>query len=94
MNTHTSLRESILQALLGERLPGFARERLQDDSIALGAGGLEVSSMAMLQAFVSLEEMIGFTFDDGPVANAKLSTLGDLIRFIESQVASHRAKAA
>lgn len=90
MNTNTPLRQSILQALLADRLPSFSSAQLSDDRICLGAGGLEVGSMALLQAFVNLETILGFTFDDGPVANAKLTTLGDFIGLVEREVAAHR----
>lgn len=92
MSTTTTLRQSILQALLADRIPAFSSAQLSDDRIPLGAGGLEVGSMALLQAFINLEATLGFTFDDGPVANARLSTLGDFIGLVEREVTSHRSR--
>lgn len=94
MSTTTTLRQSILQALLADRLPSFSSAQLSDDRIALGAGGLEVGSMALLQAFINLETSLGFTFDDGPVANARLRTLGDFIGLVMQEVSAHRSRVA
>jgi acyl carrier protein len=59
-----------------------ARGDLKDD-LPLGAGGLGVSSLLLLQVFVRLEEQLGFVFDDAEVANAKFTTIGELVGFVE-----------
>jgi acyl carrier protein len=56
--------------------------KLEDD-LPLGPGGLGVSSLLLLQVFVRLEEKLGFAFDDAAVANAKFTTVGELVGFVE-----------
>lgn len=53
------------------------------DDLPLGPGGLGVSSLLLLHVFVRLEEKLGFAFDDATVANAKFTTVGELVGFVE-----------
>jgi len=52
------------------------------DSLPLGHGGLEISSLLLLQVFVKAEEAFGFTFDDAAVASANFRTVGDFVNFV------------
>lgn len=52
------------------------------DETFIGATGLGISSLALLQVFVRLEEALGFTFEDAAVANASFTTVGELVGFV------------
>ena len=82
MSYQSDLRKQIVAALLVDKQPAPADTYLLDDTTPLGAGGLEVGSLALLNALVALEKTLGFTFEDGPVAKAKLRTLGDFVDFV------------
>ena len=62
------------------------------DDMPLGAGGLGVSSLVLLNVFVQLEERLGFRFDDAAVANARFTTVGELVRFVNETLQRQRSQ--
>jgi acyl carrier protein len=68
--------------------PAAMLERLDDD-VALGNGGLALSSLLLLSIFVKLEAALGFTFEDAAVAGARFLTVGDLVRFVSTAAQGH-----
>jgi acyl carrier protein len=79
------LRRVVVETLLKAKRQDGAIETIADDT-PLGAGGLAVSSLALLQALIKVEERFGMTFDDASVANAKFATIAELVAFIGETV--------
>jgi acyl carrier protein len=75
--------DTLIKAKRAEDLIGT----VTDDTF-LGPGGLSVNSLALLQAFVMIENRFGFVFDDALVANAKLSTVGEFVTLVQQALDS------
>lgn len=85
---NTEIRRTVIETLLTAKGRGTSMETVKDGTL-LGAGGLGVSSLALLQAFVKVEDRFGMTFDDASVAGAKFATVGELVTFISQAVGQH-----
>jgi acyl carrier protein len=77
----SEIRRIIIETLLRATRQDNPVESIAD-STPLGTGGLGVSSLGLLQAFVKVEERFGITFEDASVANAAFSTVGELVAYI------------
>jgi acyl carrier protein len=63
-------------------LSGISAEPV-DDATPLGDGGLAINSLALLRAFIALEDRLGIIIDDAAVASAKFETVGDFVAVID-----------
>jgi acyl carrier protein len=79
------LRRIVVETLLKAKRQDVSAETIADDT-PLGAGGLAVSSLALLQALISVEERCGFVFDDAAVAQGKFATVAELVAFIGATI--------
>jgi acyl carrier protein len=80
-----AMRQVALQAMVAGSRAGLDPATVTDDT-PLSAGGLGLSSVALLQALLHLEERLGLVFDDAAVARARFTTFGDLVAFLEASV--------
>lgn len=87
------IRRHVIDALLAAANLPAADARVISADTPLRAGGLGINSLALLQVFVTLESKLGFTFEDGPVANATLDTLGDFVDFVARAAQSGQTRA-
>jgi acyl carrier protein len=87
MNT-AEIRRTVIETLLTAKGRDISTETVEDGTL-LGTGGLGVSSLALLQAFVRVEDRFGMTFDDASVADAKFATVGELVAFISQALGRH-----
>ncbi|MCR6480884.1 acyl carrier protein [Variovorax sp. ZS18.2.2] len=80
--TEFEIRTAAIEALcLGRKVDSPQPADVSDET-PLAAGGLGISSVTFLHAFVALEERFGLSFDDSEVFNAKFHTVGDFVRFL------------
>jgi acyl carrier protein len=86
MNLET-VRHAAISALVDSGRLTIARELITDDT-PITAGGLGLSSIAFLQAFVLLEGQFSLTFDDAAVFGHDFSTVGDFVDFLDSAIAN------
>ena len=86
------LRRVVIETLLKAKRQDASIGTISDDT-PLGAGGLAVSSLALLQALIKVEEQFGMTFDDASVANAKFATIAELVAFISETVGARETLA-
>ena len=86
MNIET-LRNAAISALVDSGGLTIARDSITDDT-PIAAGGLGLSSVTFLQAFVLLEEHFSLIFDDAAVFSHNFSTVGDFVKFLESAVST------
>lgn len=84
------IRRIVVGALLRAKRQDLSTEAIADGML-LGTGGLGVSSLALLQAFVSVEDRFGMTFEDESVANAKFATVGELVTFVSDMLGARRS---
>jgi acyl carrier protein len=75
------LRRIVVETLLKAKRQDVSAETIADDTL-LGAGGLAVNSLALLQALIGVEEQLGLVFDDATVSQGKFATVGELVAFI------------
>jgi acyl carrier protein len=75
------LRRFTIKALLATKQQDVDIESIADDT-PLGTGGLAMGSLALLQAFVAVENQFGIVFDDAAVAGTTFSTVGEVVNFI------------
>jgi acyl carrier protein len=80
MNDH-DIRSLAIEALAAQAQPPFPPAEVTDHT-PITAGGLGLTSVGFLHAFVTLEERLGLHFDDTAVFNAKFVTVGDFIAFL------------
>ncbi|MEX3629911.1 MAG: hypothetical protein VB138_10960 [Burkholderia sp.] len=80
MNDH-DIRRLAIEALAAQAQPPLPPAEV-DEHTPITAGGLGLTSVGFLHAFVSLEARLGLHFDDTAVFNAKLVTVGDFIAFL------------
>lgn len=80
-------RNAAISALVDSGRLTIAKDSITDDT-PITAGGLGLSSVAFLQAFVLLEEQFSLAFDDAAVFGHDFSTVGDFIKFLESTVST------
>lgn len=81
VDTH-EMRHLVIQALIEHGGGGGEPAERITDEMFIGASGLGISSLALLQVLVRLEEQLGFTFEDAAVANASFATVGELVGFV------------
>lgn len=86
------VRAAVIEALLSST----SRVRPNAEDIAyetrIGNGGLGISSLALLHAFVAMEKRFGILFNDGAVAAARFDTVGDLQAFVEQSLAGEESR--
>lgn len=82
--TAPCLRAAAIAALVSQLHPPLspADTDIHDDML-LSIGGLGLTSVGLLQAFVEIEGQFGFTFDDAAVFQAEFNTVGDFVSFLE-----------
>ena len=85
--TGTAIRQPLLNALFAGSARAAPEAVTLSDETPLGAEGLGISSLALLHAFVALEQEFGVIFDDAAVASARFETLGDLEAFLQTFLA-------
>lgn len=90
--SNPSIRSAAIEALIQSTQKSLPPIEILDDT-PLAAGGLGISSVAFLHAFVFLEERYGVTFDDASVFRAKFGTVGDFVAFMETALKNQPAKA-
>lgn len=93
-NTSTEEISTRVMAALAEVIPEQSETKSAIDiNQSIGAGGLGISSLALLKVFVRLEVELGFMFEDVAVANATFSTVSDIVGFIADTVERRHALA-
>lgn len=90
--TRGTMRQAAVQALGAHLHASLDPATLADDT-PLSSGGLGLSSVALLQVLIRLEEQFGMTFDDATVARARFTTLGDLVSFLEASLPGQQQQA-
>jgi len=80
------VRELAVQALLDARQKDFAGAAITDET-ALGDAGLGVNSLALMRAFMMIEDRLNITLDDAVVADAKFATVGEIIELVQRRLA-------
>lgn len=80
-----ALRRFTITALLATKPDSVDIDAIGDDT-QLGSGGLAMGSLALLQAFVAVENKFGIIFDDAAVAGATFSTVGEVVNFVGSVI--------
>ena len=77
----------VLQVLEGVLNLQGRTARFDADTPLLGAIP-ELDSMAVVSVIASLEERFAFTVEDDEIDGATFSTVGSLVRFVESKVSA------
>lgn len=80
-----ALRHFTIKALLATKHDNVDIDAIGDDT-QLGSGGLAMGSLALLQAFVAVENKFGIIFDDAAVAGATFNTVGEVVNFVGSVI--------
>lgn len=78
----SDIRSIVISALVSTNPElGESSHQIEDDTL-IGTGGLEMSSLALIHAFVAIEKQLGMVFDDRDVATARFDTVGGLLAFV------------
>ncbi|WP_316195229.1 MULTISPECIES: hypothetical protein [unclassified Bradyrhizobium] len=77
-----NVREIAISALLDGRSRAADSVPILADDMPLGEAGLAISSLALLRAFIIVEDKLCVRIDDAAVADAQFATVGDFVRFV------------
>jgi acyl carrier protein len=78
-------RKLVVQALLDARQKGFTGVAIADET-PLGDAGLGVDSLALVRAFMMIEDRLNITLDDAVVDGAKFATVGEIVELVHRRL--------
>jgi acyl carrier protein len=79
------VRKLAVQALLDARQKHFTGAAITDET-PLGDAGLGVNSLALMRAFMMIEDRLNITLDDAVVADAKFATVGEIVELVSRRL--------
>lgn len=81
------LRTLIVQALVSESESDQPAAEVADE-LTLDGEGLALNSLGFVRAMVELEDSLDVELQDAVVLSADLSTVGDVVRFVQQTVST------
>jgi len=86
-SAHPGLRTLVVQALVSESESERPAAEVADE-LTLDGEGLALNSLGFVRAMVELEDSLDVELQDAVVLSANLSTVGDVVRFVQQTVST------